>query len=110
MKGFCDNHPRSRFLPDRGPNGVSGYIDASAAPHWAALISGFCEGKTMTQCRQSSGDARNRTFHQQAIGLAAVSALALSCSTAMAQFQSVVKTGVAVPGQGTSFTNVNIAG
>lgn len=39
-----------------------------------------------------------------------MTALALSCGSAMAQFTNVVKSGVAVPGQATNFTNVNIAG
>lgn len=64
----------------------------------------------MTDGRRSSGDACKWGFHQQAISLAAVAAVALSCGTAMADFQPVVKTGVAVPGEGTSFTKVNIAG
>src|SRR3954447_17864698 len=62
----------------------------------------------MMHGRRSSGDARKRGLHQQAIGMAAMTALL--CGTAMAQFTSVVKTGVAVPGQGANFTNVNIAG
>ena len=41
---------------------------------------------------------------------AAVTVTALTAGTASADFVGVVKSGAAVPGQGTTFTNVNLAG
>ncbi|CAN5334126.1 hypothetical protein BH09PLA1_BH09PLA1_27370 [soil metagenome] len=65
----------------------------------------------MTQGRRSSGEVVKRGLNLSALRLATMSAtVALACGAAQADFTSIVKTGVAVPGQGTSFTNVNIAG
>src|SRR5689334_11395728 len=69
----------------------------------------FCEGLNMTAGRRSSGGTSKQVLNSFRF-TAATACVALACTSAMADFASIVKSGVAVPNQGTNFTNVNLAG